>query len=58
MKEFNNLFDFVGIIMSNRFDDENKIEMDIKTAFASWGKYVFKCFPQEGRLRSFYQRIH
>lgn len=39
--------------MSNRFDDENKIEMDIKTAFASWGKYVFKCFPQEGRLRSF-----
>ena len=39
--------------MSNRFDDENKIDMDIKTAFASWGKYVFKCFPQEGRLRSF-----
>ena len=39
--------------MSNRFDDENNIEMDIKTAFASWGKYVFKCFPQEGRLRSF-----
>ena len=33
--------------MSNRFDDENNIEMDIKTAFASWGKYVFKCFPQE-----------
>ena len=28
--------------------------MDIKTAFASWGKYVFKCFPQEGRLRSFF----
>lgn len=28
--------------MSNRFDDENNIEMDIKTAFASWGKYVFK----------------
>ena len=26
--------------MSNRFDDENNIEMDIKTAFASWGKYV------------------
>ena len=24
--------------MSNRFDDENNIEMDIKTAFASWGK--------------------
>lgn len=44
--------------MSNRFDDENNIEMDIKTAFASWGKYVFKCFPQECRLRSFYQRIH
>ena len=39
--------------MSNRFDDENNIEMDIKTAFASWGKYVFKCFPQECRLRSF-----
>lgn len=39
--------------MSNRFDDENNIEMDIKTAFASWGKYVFKCFPQDGRLRSF-----
>ncbi len=39
--------------MSNRFDDENNIEMDIKTAFASWGKSVFKCFPQEGRLRSF-----
>ena len=39
--------------MSNRFDDENNIEMDIKTAFASWGKFVFKCFPQEGRLRSF-----
>ena len=37
--------------MSNRFDDENNIEMDIKTAFASWGKYVFKCFPQECRLR-------
>lgn len=39
--------------MSNRFDDQNNIEMDIKTAFASWGKFVFKCFPQEGRLRSF-----
>lgn len=39
--------------MSNRFDDENNIEMDIKTAFASWGKYVFKCLPQECRLRSF-----
>ena len=39
--------------MSNGFDDENNIEMDIKTAFASWGKSVFKCFPQEGRLRSF-----
>ena len=39
--------------MSNRFDDENKIEMDIKTAFASWGKYVVMCFPQEGRWRSF-----
>ena len=38
--------------MSNRFDDENNIEMDIKTAFASWGKYVFKCFPQACRLRS------
>lgn len=33
--------------MNNRFDDENNIEMDIKTAFASWGKYVFKCFPQD-----------
>lgn len=39
--------------MSNRFDDENNIEMDIKTAFASWGKSVFECFPQEGCLRSF-----
>ncbi len=27
--------------MSNGFDDENNIEMDIKTAFASWGKYLF-----------------
>lgn len=27
--------------MSNRVDDENNIEMDIKTAFASWGKSVF-----------------
>ena len=39
--------------MSNRFEDENNIEMDIKTAFASWGKSVFKCFPLVGRLRSF-----
>ena len=27
--------------MSNRFDDQNNIEMDIKTAFASWGKFDF-----------------
>ncbi len=33
--------------MSNRFDDENKIEMDIKTAFASWGKYVLSAFRRK-----------
>ncbi len=33
--------------MSNRFDDENKIEMDIKTAFASWGKSVLSAFRRK-----------
>lgn len=42
--------------MSNRFDDENNIEMDIKTAFASWGKYVFKCFPQGMPFEVFFIR--
>lgn len=30
--------------MSNRFDDENNIEMDIKTAFASWESMFLSAF--------------
>ena len=33
--------------MSNRFDDENNIEMDIKTAFASWGSLFLSAFRRK-----------
>ncbi len=33
--------------MSNRVDDENNIEMDIKTAFASWESLFLSAFPRK-----------